>query len=106
MVRFLFALGATAIAAAPAAAATYSATLSKPLKQRIVARNISWSCGPAACQGATEDSRPAVLCEGLAKRGGRVTSFVVNGRAFGSADLDKCNSAARLAPSSAIATAR
>ena len=106
MIRSLFAVTAALLAAAPAAAASYSATLHQPLDQRIIARDIAWSCGPAACQGATEESRPAVLCEGLAKRAGRVASFIVNGRAFAPAQLDKCNVAARLAPASALATAR
>jgi hypothetical protein len=105
MFRPLFALTAAALAAAPAAAANYSATLSQPLDQRIIARDIAWSCGPAACQGATEDSRPAVLCEGLAKRAGRVERFLVNGRAFAAADLAKCNTAARAAPAPALAKA-
>ena len=76
-------VAAAAFAGAPAAAATYSG---KPAVtaagKRIIARDISWNCGPAACLGTTEDSRPAVLCQGLAKRAGRLTSFVVNGRAF------------------------
>ena len=83
------------LAASPTAAATYSAKLIAPSTQRIIARDITWNCGPAACQGATEESRPVVLCQSLAKRAGRVESFIVDGRAFGSADLDRCNAVAR-----------
>ena len=87
-------------------AATYSA---KPLAaraaKRIVARDISWNCGPDACHGATDDSRPLVLCQGLAKRAGRLESFVVDGRAFAAAELDKCNSAARGGTAAALADA-
>ena len=77
-----------ALAAAPAAAANYSATLTKPASGRFITRDISWNCGPAACQGSTEESRPAVLCEGLVKKAGRVDSFLVDGRAFTSAELE------------------
>ncbi|HVL79304.1 MAG TPA: hypothetical protein VM346_08465 [Sphingomicrobium sp.] len=95
MSRSLFAMAASALLAAPAIAGSYSAKPVAPAEGRIIARDIVWSCGPAACQGATEESRPAVLCEGLAKRAGRLESFVANGRAFGPAELDRCNSAAR-----------
>jgi hypothetical protein len=103
MLRSLIFLPAIALAAAPLAAATYSAKLSAPTAQRIIARDISWSCGTDACQGATQDSRPAVLCQGLAKRAGRVDSFLVDGRAFTAAELDKCNASAKPAASQALA---
>ena len=97
---FLIALG---IASAPAAAATYSATLASPADGRLVGRDIVWSCGAAACQGATQESRPAVLCQSLAKRAGRVDSFLVDGRAFSQAELDRCNASAKAAPTQALA---
>ena len=92
-------LAAAAFVAAPALAATYSAKpATQPEASRIIARDISWACGPAACLGSTAESRPAVLCQGLAKRAGRLTSFVANGRAFGSAELDQCNASAKAGP--------
>lgn len=97
MTRFapLF-VAAAAFVAAPAVAATYSAKPAvQPEASRIIARDISWICGPAACQGSTAESRPAVLCQGLAKRAGQLTSFVANGRAFGDAELAKCNLSAK-----------
>jgi hypothetical protein len=103
MFRPILALSAVAFAAAPAAAASYSATLAAPATARIIARDISWNCGPAACQGSTQESRPAVLCQSLAKRAGRVDSFLVDGRAFSAAELDGCNAFARAAPKSALA---
>ena len=90
-------------ASAPAAAATYSAKLTVPVSERIIARDIAWACGPAACQGATEESRPVVLCQGLAKRAGRIESFTVDGRALGADQLAKCNAAAKAAPAQAFA---
>lgn len=87
---------ATVFAGTPAVAASYSAKLATaPEASRIIARDISWTCGPDACLGSTAESRPSVLCQGLAKRAGRLTGFVANGRAFGSAELDKCNASAK-----------
>jgi hypothetical protein len=106
MSRPLLAIAAAALAASPSVAATYSAKLIAPSTQRIIARDITWNCGPAACQGATEESRPVVLCQSLAKRAGRVESFIVNGRALGPADLDRCNTAAKNDPNQALANAR
>lgn len=81
--------------AAPAAASTYTATLEVPASTHIIARDISWNCGSAACQGATDESRPVVLCESLARRAGRVASFIVDGRAFTPAELQQCNASAK-----------
>jgi len=97
---FLIALG---IASAPAAAATYSATLASPAAGRLVGRDIVWSCGAAACQGATQESRPAVLCQSLAKRAGRVEAFLVDGRAFTASELERCNASAKSEPNKALA---
>ena len=89
-------LAAAALVGTPAIAATYSAKLvTQPEASRIIARDISWACGPDACQGSTAESRPAVLCQGLAKRAGQLTSFVANGRAFGETELAKCNAFAK-----------
>ena len=107
MSRSLFAmiLGA-AVTAAPVAAATYSAKPVAPVaSKRIVARDISWSCGPAACQGATSESRPLVLCQGLAKKAGQLASFAVDGRALGAAELARCNAAAGAAATARLARA-
>ena len=102
MLRRLLILSMIATAA-PAAAANYSAKLTAPTSGRIVARDINWACGAGACQGATAESRPAVLCEALAKRAGKLDSFAVDGRAFSSAQLDKCNAAVKAEPARAIA---
>ena len=94
MLRVIFGLSAAALAVSPAFGAAYSAKLSAPLTERFIARDITWNCGPDACQGATNESRPVVLCQSLAKRAGRVDSFLVDGRALAPADLDKCNASA------------
>ena len=103
MFRQLMFVSAAALAAAPAAAASYSAKPVVPTSERFIARDITWTCGPAACQGSSEESRPAVLCQSLAKRAGRIESFLVDGRAFAPAELEKCNSAAKAAPNPALA---
>ena len=104
MFRPLLALATTLVAVAPAAAATYSAKPAIPTSERIIVRDITWQCGPAACQGNTAESRPAVLCQGLAKKAGRIESFLVDGRAFTPVELERCNASAKPAPTSALAS--
>jgi len=106
MFRTVMIASAALVFASPAAAANYSAKPVVPTSERFIARDITWTCGPAACQGATAESRPAVLCQSLAKRAGRIESFVVDGRAFSAAELDKCNTAAKTTTVSAAAAAQ
>ena len=104
MVRLIVAAAAvTLLGVAPASAATYSAKPATPFSGRFVARDITWNCGPAACEGSTADSRPTVLCQSLAKHAGRIESFIVDGRELASADLAKCNTAAKATTVSAAA---
>jgi len=103
MLRPLFAGASLALAAAPLSAATYFAHPAIPTSERFITRDIVWNCGPAACQAATEESRPVVLCQSLAKRAGRIESFVVNGRALADGDLARCNAFAKQSPASAVA---
>ena len=103
MLRLVLGISAAALTVSPALAASYSAKLATPTSERFIARDITWNCGPDACQGATEESRPVVLCQSLAKRAGRIDSFVVNGRALASTDLDKCNASAKVTASQAVA---
>lgn len=103
MLRSTVMLVAIAATASPALGANYSARLAAPTSERFIARDIVWACGSDACQGATEDSRPVVLCEGLARHAGRIDSFLVDGRAFSSAELDKCNASAKPSQTKAVA---
>jgi hypothetical protein len=103
MLRSALAFLVLAAAAVPAAAATYSATLTSPASGRFIARDIVWNCGPEACQGATDESRPAVLCQSLAKRAGHIDSFIVDGRGFTAAELDRCNASAKVDEQKALA---
>jgi hypothetical protein len=103
MLRSVMLLSALGAIAAPAAGATYSARLSTPSTGHIVARDINWACGADGCTGATAESRPSVLCQALVKQAGRVDSFLVDGRAFSSAELEKCNASAKAGTGKALA---
>ena len=105
MTRLLALLAAAAVAA-PATAGTYTARTAAPAKDaKIIARDIVWNCVGGACRGNTLQSRPQVLCQGLAKRAGRLSTFAVDGRAFNAAELDKCNARAPAAGDPALGQA-
>ena len=103
MSRSILIASAAILAAAPLGAATYSARLSAPASGHIVAREMNWACAGQSCQGATDESRPTVLCQALAKQAGRVESFAVDGRAFSDSELGKCNASAKSGPNKALA---
>ena len=96
----LLAIGATA---APAFGASYSASLEQPATGRFIAADISWKCGGATCTGATTESRPLVLCQGLAKQAGRLGSFTVNGRPLAADQLERCNASAKASKGNELA---
>lgn len=101
------ALVALTVPLSAATAGTFSAVPATPIAEtRIIGRDIIWRCGPDSCAGATESSRPLVLCQGLAKKAGRIDKFVADGRALSAADLAACNVAAKPAgdaPATALA---
>jgi hypothetical protein len=109
MTRFAAQIAAATIAvatlaASPAVAASYSAKpAAAPAAKRIIGKSISWTCASGTCLGTTEASRPLVLCQDLAKRAGRIDAFLVDGRAIGGAELDKCNGAAKAGAPTATA---
>lgn len=103
MPRTALLLPMLAVIAVPATGASYSAKLAAPAQGHIVAREINWACAGDSCQGTTQESRPAVLCEALAKRAGRIQSFLVDGRAFSGSELDKCNTGVRAGASTSTA---
>ena len=88
---------ATLAAATPslAAAPTIEAQLASPADGRIITRSGAWACTDAGCMTRSVESRPAVLCELLAKQAGRIEAFAVNGEAFDADKLAKCNKKAR-----------
>lgn len=107
MLRLFLPFTALVMASAPAAAATYSSRPAAPAHEsKIAARDILWACGPESCAGSTRYSRPLVLCQGLAKKVGRLESFAVDGRALELSELERCNASARSNPDKALATGR
>lgn len=104
MTRFAALIAATALTAAPAAAATYSAKpIAAPAQNKIIGKDISWNFASGSFHGATDASRPQIICQDLAKRAGRLESFVADGQALSTADLDKCNAKAGDTPALAKA---
>ena len=103
MIRFASIL-ATAFLAAPALGGTYVAT---PIKggqpAQVVTRDLAWNLKGATFIGRTDESRPLVLCQALAKKVGALSNFTVDGRALGAADLAKCNGRATGGQAIAIA---
>jgi len=98
MNRLLAPFTAVAFALAPtaASAASYAAVpITRAPAARIIAQDISWSCGADACQGSTDYGRPLVLCQQLAERTGRLASFLADGQALTAGELARCNSRAR-----------
>ncbi len=106
MLRSLFVISALFVTAAPAAAAVYSAKPAVASPAKIAARDILWKCADGTCSGSTPNSRPVVLCQGLAKKAGRIDAFAVDGRAITAAELEQCNASAKPAAAEAVATAR
>ncbi|MEO6433250.1 MAG: hypothetical protein ABIO29_04645 [Sphingomicrobium sp.] len=96
MRNFFVTLAFTAsIIPAAASASNYSANLIAAPTGNLVARDVLWSCGAGACSGATDYSRPLVVCQSLAKKVGRVDSFRVNGQPLAAAELERCNASAK-----------
>lgn len=95
--RLAFIALSTLAAAAPslAAAPTIEAQLASPADGRIITRSGAWACTDAGCTTRSAESRPAVMCELLAKEAGRIETFAVDGVAFDADKLAKCNRKAR-----------
>ena len=103
MTRTLTFFAALALAA-PASAATYSGKPAGPVAEaKFVSRDIVWNYAGGSYQGSTDESRPLVLCQSLAKRAGRLANFAVNGRPFGTQELAKCNASAKPIDAPALA---
>jgi len=97
-------IAATALFAVPAVAGTYTATPASPsAATMVVARDIAWTYAGGTYTGRTAESRPLVLCQGLAKKVGRLNAFTADGRAFSADELTKCNG---LASGGSVAVAK
>ncbi len=101
-----FAMIAALGLAAPAAAATYVGKPAGPASNnKFVGRDIIWNLAGDSYRGITDEGRPVVICQSLAKRVGRLESFTVNSKEFGAEELAKCNAAAPAADGPALAEA-
>lgn len=99
-------IAAASFVAVPAIAGSYSAKpVTAPTSNKIIGKDISWACAGGTCRGSTEESRPLILCQDLAKRAGRIESFVADGQALSADELAKCNSAAKDGAAPALAKA-
>lgn len=95
MLRFVLPL---VLLAVPAAAAThrFDARLAAPAPAaRLVSSDLLWQCDGALCaaHGPIVDV-PRRLCSRLARDGGRLRSFAVNGVGFDVDQLEACNARA------------
>ena len=96
MLRSLLPVALVAIALpAAASASNYSASLASAPTGNLVARDVLWSCAGGTCSGATDYSRPLVVCQSLARKAGPIAAFRVDGQALAAAELDRCNAAAK-----------
>ena len=89
-------IAAASFLAAPAFAGIYSAKpVASPTAAKIIGKDISWTRVGDSYRGSTESSRPLILCQGLAKRAGRLESFVADGKPLPAEQLAQCNTAAK-----------
>ena len=85
-------------AAMPVSAAPnpYRAELAAPApSQRLIVRDVVWSCAGDSCAAQQTTSRPATDCSALASHVGKLRSFSVGGEALPADALEKCNARAR-----------
>jgi len=83
-----------AIAPLPAVAseAFYKVTFAQPVaKQRMMAKELLWSCSGTSCIAVKSTSRAASICSALAKTGGEVVSFNAGATAFTPEEIQACN---------------
>jgi hypothetical protein len=96
MTRIATLIAAATLLAGPAVAGTYAAKpVAAPASAKIIGKDISWTCTANGCRGATEASRPLVLCQDLAKRAGQIESFIADGAPLSAEQLAKCNASAK-----------
>ena len=86
---------------AMASASAYSASPSAAPSGKLITRDILWSCAGGSCSGASDYSRPLIVCQSLAKKAGRLDSFRVDGRAIAPAEHERCNASAKPAATTA-----
>jgi hypothetical protein len=88
-------LGSTNALARTETAGYYTATPAEaPAKTSLITRDTVWSFHDGAFSAAKAPEREIVLCQLVAQRVGKLTSFTVGGAAVDDATLAKCNAKA------------
>ena len=82
-----------AFAAAPAYSLTTVAAA--PAGEKIIVRDVLWSCATDSCIANKANSRPAIVCATAARKIGKLNAFVVEGKEFSSDELAACNAKAK-----------
>ena len=98
MFRPALILSTLLLAAAPAIAAAplYRAALENPAPDRLIVKDIAWSCIGGICAAPRTATAPdANVCAAIARKLGRLVSFQAGERSFEAAELERCNAAAR-----------
>lgn len=89
-------LGSTNAFAQPETAGYYSATpVEAPTKTSLVTRDTVWKFQDGTFNAAKAPERELILCQLVAQRVGKLSSFSAGGAAFDADTLAKCNTKAR-----------
>ena len=89
------AFGSTVAFAQPAASSYYAATpVEAPAKTSIITRDTMWKFRDGAFTASKAPERDMVLCQLVAQRVGKLTSFTAGGQALDADSLAKCNAKA------------
>lgn len=85
-----------AVDSARAAEMGYVAMLAGPApREQFVAHGLLWRCAGARCTAPAANSRPAIVCEALARTIGPLATFASGSDPFDGEALARCNAAAR-----------
>jgi hypothetical protein len=88
--------GSTVALAQPQGPGYYTATpVEAPTKTSLITRDTVWKFHDGAFNAAKAPERDIVLCQLVAQRVGKLTSFTVGGQALDADTLAKCNSKAQ-----------
>ena len=88
-------LGSTVAAAQPTASGYYAATpVEAPARTSIITRDTMWKLRDGAFTASKAPERDLVLCQLVAQRVGKLTSFTAGGQALDADTLAKCNAKA------------
>lgn len=87
--------GSTVAFAQPQGPGYYTATpVEAPTKTSLITRDTVWKFRDGAFAAAKAPERDIVLCQLVAQRVGKLTSFTVGGQALDADTLSKCNAKA------------